>query len=83
MRMRYIFAHFILKLCCVKLIWALKGALKSMEQMMQQLVEDHRQREEEFASERATWQRAADDRIREMQALCSRSTAHVIYHTPA
>ena len=50
----------------------MEQALKSMEQMMQQLVEDRRQREEEFASERATWQRAADDRIREMQAQTDR-----------
>ena len=50
----------------------MEQALKSMEQMMQQLVEDRRQREEEFANERATWQRAADDRIREMQAQTDR-----------
>ena len=50
----------------------MEQALKSMEQMMQQLVENRRQREEEFASERATWQRAADDLIREMQAQTDR-----------
>ena len=50
----------------------MEQALKSMEQMMQQLVEDRRQREEEFASECATWQRAADNRIQEMQAQTCR-----------
>ena len=45
----------------------MEQALKFMEQMMQQLVENRRQREE-FASERATWQRAVDDQIQEMQA---------------
>ena len=50
----------------------MEQTLKSMEQMMQQLVENRHQPEEEFASERATWQRAADDRIREMQAQTDR-----------
>ena len=50
----------------------MEQALKSMEQMMQQLMEERCQREEEFASERATWQRAADNRIQEMQAQTDR-----------
>ena len=35
--------------------------------MMQQLMEDRRQREEEIAAERAGWEKAADKRIQEMQ----------------
>ena len=54
-----------------------------MEQMMQQLVEDHRQREEEFTSERATWQRAANDRIRKMQAQTNRLMTLVCNSQPS
>ena len=42
--------------------------LKSMEQMMLQLVEDRCKREEEFAAERAGWERAAEKHIEAMQA---------------
>ena len=45
----------------------MEQTLKSMEQMMQQLMEDRRQREEEIAAERAGWEKAADKRIQEMQ----------------
>ena len=42
--------------------------LKSMKQMMLQLVEDRHKREEEFAAERAGWERAAEKHIEAMQA---------------
>ena len=46
----------------------MEQAVKSMETMMQQLLEDRRQREEAIAAERAGWEKAADRRIEAMKA---------------
>ena len=45
----------------------MEQTIKSVEQMMPQLVEDRRKREEEFATERAARERDAEKRIQEMQ----------------
>ena len=42
--------------------------IKSMEQMLQTLIEDRRKREEEFAAERAAREKDAEKRIQDMQA---------------
>ena len=44
----------------------MEQTLKSMEQMMLQLVEDWCKREEEFAAEREVWEKAAE---RHMEAM--------------
>ena len=46
----------------------MEATVKSMEQMMQTLIEDRRKREEEFAAERAARERDAERRIQDMQA---------------
>ena len=46
----------------------MEETIKSMEQMLQTLIEDRRKREEEFAAERAAREKDAEKRIQDMQA---------------
>ena len=45
----------------------MRETIKSMEQMMQTLIEDRRKREEEFAAERAAREKDTEKRIQDMQ----------------
>ena len=46
----------------------MEETIKSMEQMMQTLIEDWRKHEEEFAAERTAHESDAEKRIQDMQA---------------
>ena len=47
----------------------MEETIKSMEQMMQMLIEDRRKREEEFAAERAARKNDMENRIQDMQKI--------------